>query len=54
MIRFQNGKPTGVYFSHHAGGEACGWDDEACLSKQGERPVVFSARGSHANYPSEG
>ncbi|KIW87275.1 uncharacterized protein Z519_12178 [Cladophialophora bantiana CBS 173.52] len=54
MIRFENGNPTGIYFSHHTGGEACAWEDEACLSKQGERPVVFSARGSHANYPSEG
>ncbi|OAL34113.1 hypothetical protein AYO20_06568 [Fonsecaea nubica] len=54
MVRFQNGKPTGIYFSHHTSGESCAWDDEACLSKQGERPVVFSARGSHANYPSAG
>ena len=54
MIRFKEGKPTGIYFSAHGGGEACDWGDEACLSKQGDRPVVFSARGSHANYPSEG
>ncbi|EXJ54022.1 hypothetical protein A1O7_09359 [Cladophialophora yegresii CBS 114405] len=54
MIRFVDEKPVGIYFSHHAGGEVCVWDDESCLSKRGERPVVFSARGSHANYPSEG
>ncbi|KIW25752.1 uncharacterized protein PV07_08907 [Cladophialophora immunda] len=54
MVRFEDGKPTGVYFSHHTSGEACAWEDGACLSKQGERPVVFSARGSHANYPSAG
>ncbi|KIX97520.1 uncharacterized protein Z520_06972 [Fonsecaea multimorphosa CBS 102226] len=54
MIRFENGKPTGIYFSHHTSGEACRWDNDACLSKPGERPVVFSARGSHANYPSPG
>jgi Vacuolar protein sorting-associated protein 62 len=54
MIRFKDGKPTGIYFSAHGSGEACDWNGEACLSKQGDRPVVFSARGSHANYPSEG
>lgn len=54
VVRFINGKPVGVYFSHHSGGEACPWEDESCLSKEGERPIVFSARGSHANYPSEG
>ncbi|KAJ9605389.1 hypothetical protein H2200_010046 [Cladophialophora chaetospira] len=53
-IRFVDGKPVGIYFSHHSGGESCIWEDEACLSKNGNRPVVFSARGSHANYPSEG
>ncbi|ETI19475.1 hypothetical protein G647_09309 [Cladophialophora carrionii CBS 160.54] len=54
MVRFVNAKPVGIYFSHHTGGEMCAWDDESCLSKQGQRPVVFSARGSHANYPTEG
>ncbi|EXJ82070.1 hypothetical protein A1O1_08139 [Capronia coronata CBS 617.96] len=54
MIRFKEGKPTGIYFSQHGSGQACKWDDETCFSKQGERPVVFSARGSHANYPSAG
>jgi hypothetical protein len=54
MIRFKDGKPTGIYFSAHGSGEACDWDGEACLSKQGDRSIVFSARGSHANYPSEG
>lgn len=54
MIRFRNAKPVGVYFSQHTSGHACLWDDEACISKRGDRPVVFSARGSHANYPSKG
>ncbi|OAP55667.1 hypothetical protein AYL99_09819 [Fonsecaea erecta] len=55
MIRFANGTPTGIYFSHHTSGEACAWDDATCLSTtQDGRPVVFSARGSHANYPSAG
>lgn len=54
MIRFRDSKPTGIYFSQHGSGQSCAWDDGTCLSKQGDRPVVFSARGSHANYPSEG
>ncbi|KIX03859.1 uncharacterized protein Z518_07412 [Rhinocladiella mackenziei CBS 650.93] len=54
MIRFRDGEPTGIYFSQHASGEACSWEDEACFSKQDGRPVVFSARGSHANYRQEG
>jgi hypothetical protein len=54
MIRFTDQVPVGIYFSHHAGGEACTWDNEACLSQRDGRPIVFSARGSHANYPSEG
>ncbi|EHY56138.1 Vacuolar protein sorting-associated protein 62 [Exophiala dermatitidis] len=54
MIRFKNGRPTGIYFSQHASGQVCDWDDDGCFSKKGQRPFVFSARGSHANYPSEG
>jgi hypothetical protein len=54
MIRFVNGKPIGIYFSHHTSGESCDWDDTKCLSKRGKRPLDFSARGSHANYPSAG
>ncbi|KAK4941041.1 hypothetical protein LTR10_018962 [Elasticomyces elasticus] len=54
MVRFKDGVPVGIWYSQHAWGEACLWNDEACLSKQGDRPVVYSARGSHANYPSAG
>jgi hypothetical protein len=54
MIHFKAGKPMGIWFSQHAFGQACDWADETCLSKQGDRPIVFSARGSHATYPSEG
>lgn len=54
MIRFEAKKPTGIYFSAHGSGSVCDWNDKSCLSKQGERPVVYSARGSHANYPSTG
>ncbi|RFU79324.1 vacuolar sorting-associated 62 [Trichoderma arundinaceum] len=53
MVRFRDGKPTGIYYSQHAGGSAYGWDD-AALSMKDERPLVFSAYGSHANYASSG
>lgn len=53
MVRFHNGKPTGIYYSQHRDGAAYNWDDQA-ISKTDDRPVVYSAYGSHANYPSEG
>ncbi|KAH9231839.1 hypothetical protein K456DRAFT_1895974 [Colletotrichum gloeosporioides 23] len=53
MVRFRDGKPTGIYFSQHVDGAAYDWDDST-ISKIDERPVVYSARGSHANYASPG
>ncbi|KAJ0118655.1 vacuolar protein sorting-associated protein 62 [Diaporthe amygdali] len=53
MIRFRDGKPTGIYFSQHSGGAAYEWDDTA-LTVEHERPIVYSAYGSHANYASPG
>lgn len=53
MIRFRNGKPTGIYFSQHSDGAAYQWND-AALTREDERPIVFSAYGSHANYVSAG
>ncbi|KAF2845704.1 hypothetical protein T440DRAFT_260367 [Plenodomus tracheiphilus IPT5] len=53
MIRFRDGKPTGIYYSQHGDGRAYEWDDTE-LSKQDGRPIVFSAYGSHANYASGG
>ena len=47
MIRFQDGLPTQVWFSQHGNGEAFTYD---CLEKMGQRPVDYSAKGSHANY----
>lgn len=40
MVRFKDGVPVGIWYSQHAWGEACLWDDEACLSKQGDRVRV--------------
>ncbi|POS73094.1 vacuolar protein sorting-associated protein 62 [Diaporthe helianthi] len=53
MVRFRDGNPTGIYFSQHSDGAAYKWNDPA-LSKEDERPLVYSAWGSHANYISPG
>jgi hypothetical protein len=37
MIRFKDGKPTGIFFSQHGSGLECKWDDERCLFKEGDR-----------------
>ncbi|KAK2624594.1 hypothetical protein QTJ16_005787 [Diplocarpon rosae] len=51
MVRFQHGTPTAVWFSQHEFGVAHTY---AAVQKIGKRPVSFSARGSHANYPVAG
>jgi hypothetical protein len=53
MIRFKDEKPTGIYYSQHRDGTSYKWDD-AAISKTGGRPLVYSAYGSHANYPAQG
>lgn len=53
MIRFRDGLPTGIYYSQHSDGRAFNWDSEA-LHKELERPIVYSAYGSHANYATNG
>ncbi|KAI3397902.1 hypothetical protein diail_10071 [Diaporthe ilicicola] len=59
MVRFENGVPRAMFLSEHAGGQAYAW---AALEKKRlnattngvseiiERPVIFSAVGSHAMY----
>jgi len=47
MIRFQGGVPQAMWFSQHSFGEAFTY---AALQKQGQRPISYSAVGSHANY----
>ncbi|KAL8931931.1 MAG: hypothetical protein Q9216_007021 [Gyalolechia sp. 2 TL-2023] len=47
MIRFANGTPTQVWYSQHGFGQAFTYD---CLEKQGDRPIAYSANGSHAVY----
>ena len=51
MIRFKDGKPEYVYVSQHAFGSAYNY---SCLEMIGQRPVVFSAIGTHGMYVTEG
>lgn len=50
-LRFDDQKPTQAWFSQHAGGKAYAFD---ALEKQGQRPLVFSGNGTHANYATVG
>ncbi|TGZ81413.1 hypothetical protein EX30DRAFT_371415 [Ascodesmis nigricans] len=50
-IRFINGVPTSMHFSEHSGGAAYTFP---AVSKIGDRPVSFSAIGTHANYATPG
>lgn len=47
MIRFLNGVPQAIFYSQHSDGEAFAW---SAVAKNGVRPIVYSAGGSHANY----
>ncbi|MCJ1407428.1 hypothetical protein MMC19_001499 [Ptychographa xylographoides] len=47
MVRFQNGLPQAVWYSQHSFGEAFTYN---AVQKQGQRPISYSAVGSHANY----
>ncbi|KAL5353452.1 hypothetical protein ACLOAV_001489 [Pseudogymnoascus australis] len=51
MIRFISGVPHAIWFSQHGGGQAFAYD---AVEKIGKRPVVYAARGTHANYASAG
>jgi hypothetical protein len=47
MVRFEHGAPRGIFFSEHEGGQAYAWQ---AVEKRGDRPVIYSAVGSHAMY----
>ena len=51
MVRFEHGKPTAVWYSQHEYGEAFSY---VAVQKVGDRPIGFSAKGSHANYAKSG
>ncbi|KAJ9130976.1 Vacuolar protein sorting-associated protein 62 [Pleurostoma richardsiae] len=54
MVRFQDGKPVGIFYSQHVDGAAYDWNDPLLSKTDNGRPIVYSARGSHANYATPG
>lgn len=61
MIRFEGGVPRALFLSEHEGGQAYAWsalekmqpqqqDGDASVPPLPERPVIYSAVGSHAMY----
>jgi hypothetical protein len=56
MIRFESGVPRAVFFSEHEGGQAYAWQavEKRITAIQTERPVIYSAVGSHAMYAMPG
>ncbi|SCV04544.1 LAME_0H19284g1_1 [Lachancea meyersii CBS 8951] len=65
LVRFYEGKPQYLWMSAHGGGGCYQYDaiekkthvrygDTEPTSKILERPLIFSARGTHANYASVG
>ncbi|KAJ5349724.1 hypothetical protein N7541_007451 [Penicillium brevicompactum] len=51
LMRFHNGSPKALFFSAHQGGEAYSYE---AVEKIGQRPVIYSAEGSHAMYATTG
>lgn len=56
MVRFESGMPRAMFFSEHEGGQAYAWQ---AVEKRGniteaQRPVIYSAVGSHAMYAMPG
>jgi hypothetical protein len=42
-------EPTEIAFAQHEGGETSAWTSPK-LEREGDRPVVYTSRGSHASY----
>ncbi|KAL8286940.1 hypothetical protein RQP46_003946 [Phenoliferia psychrophenolica] len=51
MIRFLDGVPQSMFYSQHSDGEAFTYE---AVEKEGVRPVLYVATGSHANYATAG
>lgn len=54
LVRYHNGIPIIVWMSAHGGGGAYYYHNLEKYSLQPRHPVIFSARGTHANYVSVG
>lgn len=56
MIRFENGIPKGVFLSEHEGGLAYTFEalNKRTSSNGAQRPIIYSAVGSHAMYATSG
>ncbi|KAK1148311.1 Vacuolar protein sorting-associated protein 62 [Aspergillus melleus] len=51
LVRFHHGKPKALFFSAHSAGEAYSYE---AVEKIGDRPVIYSAAGTHAMYATPG
>ncbi|RAK87045.1 vacuolar sorting-associated protein [Aspergillus costaricaensis CBS 115574] len=51
LVRFHDGKPKALFFSAHSAGEAYSYE---AVEKVGQRPVIYSAMGTHAMYATPG
>lgn len=51
LVRFHHGQPKALFFSAHSGGEAYSYE---AVEKIGRRPVIYSAKGTHAMYATPG
>ncbi|KAK6199361.1 uncharacterized protein RJT21DRAFT_131100 [Scheffersomyces amazonensis] len=54
LVRFYNGQPVIVWMSAHGGGGGFYYHNLEKYQLNPKHPIIFSARGTHANYPSVG
>ncbi|KAK9237793.1 hypothetical protein V1525DRAFT_402942 [Lipomyces kononenkoae] len=54
VLRFYKGQPHSLWMSAHGGGSGFTFQALEKLETDPDRPVIFSARGTHANYGSAG
>lgn len=54
LVRFHNGEPVIVWMSAHGGGGAYFYHNLEKYELDPKHPIIFSARGTHANYVSVG
>lgn len=54
LVRFYNGEPVIVWMSAHGGGGAYHYNNLEKYELDTKHPIIFSARGTHANYASVG